>query len=215
VRNVMIICLVLLSFSNTSHAARGCIQLVSEFLEKKDKDVDVFYYGGHDFADAVFVAEYHGVEIGSLTYDLDRREDHLTNVFIELVRTHTGYRKSGVQDLLYRKVVQLEQPGKISLMMGDTNKTIFLKAMGKHLFPTPFSMIDEFNYTRMVENYLVKNYSSIPRSVLREAAKETPANKSARKLGYKLCGLKLSAAKNRNTGKMFLRIGMTSCNKSY
>jgi len=104
-RNVIIICLVLLSFSNSASGARGCAQLMGEFLKKADKNVDVFYYGGHDFADAIFTVEYHGVEIGSLTYDLDRREDHLTNVYIELVKTHEGYRKNGIQDLLYRKVV--------------------------------------------------------------------------------------------------------------
>jgi len=211
---VKIICVLLMFNVSQVFAARGCAQLIGEFLEKADKNVDVFYYGGHDFADAIFTVEYHGVEIGSLTYDLDRREDHLTNVYIELVRTKEGYHKFGVQDLLYRKVVELEQPGKISLMMGDTNKTVFLEAMGKKLFDMPFTQ-DEYSYARMVEKYLIKNYSSIPRAVLREAAKETPAHKSARKLGYKLCGLKLSTAKNRDTGKMFLRIGMTSCNKSY
>jgi len=96
--------------------------------------------------------------------------------------------------------------------MGDVNKSVFLEAMGKLLFPKPFT-VDDFIMNRVVENYLVKNYSSIPRKVLRDAARETPANKSARKLGYDLCGLKLSTAKNRMTGKTFLRIGMTSCKK--
>ena len=152
-----------------------CERLANVFLTS-GLEAKTYAYSETLYADAVIEVEYQGKVLGEVIYS-----SRVDDVYIELVRVNENYRRDGVHTRLLEKLVNKTNPNKIALTYGDSNKELFLNAVGGEFFPSHQGYKPD-----MAEWYLVQHIHTglIDGAAVKRGIFEAPTGRALKQLGY-------------------------------